>query len=130
MTDIAAAAGVSKPVLYSTFRDKSELAAALADRFLGELDMTLLDTVSTEASPRATLRRTIGRPVMRWQRWLASRAAGVSFVFRKQDVTRVRRRPTRTWYRQLDSWHRRRSKIVVTENPLPPEGQQHASPTS
>ena len=60
MTDIAAAAGVSKPVLYSTFRDKSELAAALADRFLGELDMTLLDTVTTEASPRATLRRTIG----------------------------------------------------------------------
>ncbi len=77
-----------------------------------------------------TLRRTIGRPVMRWQRWLASRAVGISFVVRKQDVTRVRRRPTRTWYRQLDSWHRRRSKIVVTENPLPPEGQQHASPTS
>ncbi len=77
-----------------------------------------------------TLRRTIGRPVMRWQRWLASRAAGVSFVFRTQDVTRVRRRPTRTWYLQLDSWHRRRSKIVVTENPAPPEGQQHASPTS
>ena len=77
-----------------------------------------------------TLRRTIGRPVMRWQRWLASRAAGVSFVFRKQDVTRVRRRPTRTWYRQLDSWHRRRSKIVITDTPAQPEGQQHASPTS
>lgn len=77
-----------------------------------------------------TMRRTIGMPVMRWQRWLASRAAGVSFVFRKQDVTRVRRRRTRTWYRQLDSWHRRRNKIVVVEAPAPPEGQQHASPTS
>ena len=77
-----------------------------------------------------TMRRTIGRPVMRWQRRLASRAAGVSFVFRKQDVTRVRRHRTRTWYRQLDSWHRRRSKIVVVETPAPPEGQQHASPTS
>ena len=77
-----------------------------------------------------TLRRTIGRPVMRWQRWLASRAAGVSFVFRTQDVTRVRRRPTRTWYRQLDSWHRRRSKIVMTDTTAQPEGQQHASPTS
>lgn len=59
MSDIAAAAGVSKPVLYNSFRDKSELAAALADRFLGELDMTLLDTLNTEGSPRATLRRTI-----------------------------------------------------------------------
>lgn len=76
-----------------------------------------------------TLRRTIGRPVMRMQRSLASRAAGVSFIFRTQDVTRVRRRPTRNWYLQLDSWHRRRSKIVAAETPSPPEGQQHASST-
>lgn len=59
MSDIAAAAGVSKPVLYNSFRDKSELAGALADRFLGELDATLLDTVTTERTPRATLHRTI-----------------------------------------------------------------------
>jgi hypothetical protein len=77
-----------------------------------------------------TLRRTIGRPVMRWQRRLASRAAGVSFDVRTQDLTRLRRRPTRTWYLQLDSWHRRRNKIAVTEAPPTPEGQQHASTTS
>ena len=60
MSDIAAAAGVSKPVLYSSFRDKSALAAALADRFLGELDTALLDNLATDATPRATLHRTIG----------------------------------------------------------------------
>jgi hypothetical protein len=57
-----------------------------------------------------TIRRTIGRPLMRLQRWLASRAAGVSFDVRKQDIMRVRRRPTATWYRQLESWRRRRVK--------------------
>lgn len=41
MVDIAAEAGVSKPVLYASFRDKSDLAAAMADRFLGQLDGTL-----------------------------------------------------------------------------------------
>ncbi|MFN8052226.1 MAG: TetR/AcrR family transcriptional regulator [Acidimicrobiales bacterium] len=60
MSDIAAEAGVSKPVLYDSFRDKSGLAAALADRFLGELDTTLLDTVTAEISPREALGTTIG----------------------------------------------------------------------
>jgi AcrR family transcriptional regulator len=58
MAEIAAEAGVSKPVLYDTFRDKSDLAAALADRFLGELDAALAETVTT-ASPRIALRSTI-----------------------------------------------------------------------
>lgn len=60
MIDIAAEAGVSKPVLYASFAHKSGLAAAMADRFLGELDTTLLDTVSASSSPRETLHRTIG----------------------------------------------------------------------
>lgn len=60
MSDIAAAAGVSKPVLYDTFRNKSDLAAALADRFLGDLDTTLLETMTIESSPRAALHRMIG----------------------------------------------------------------------
>jgi AcrR family transcriptional regulator len=59
MSDIAAEAGVSKPVLYASFADKSGLASAMADRFLGELDTTLLDTVTTGVSPRQALRRTI-----------------------------------------------------------------------
>jgi len=59
MADIAAAAGVSKPVLYSSFRDKSELASALADRFLGELDATLVDSVGDDVTARETMRRTI-----------------------------------------------------------------------
>ena len=45
MADIAAEAGISKPVLYHHFGDKAGLAAAIADRFLVELgratDMTL-----------------------------------------------------------------------------------------
>lgn len=76
-----------------------------------------------------TVRRTIGRPVMRWQRRLASRAAGISLDVRTQDLTSVRRRPTRTWYRQLDSWRRRRPIAAVAETPPPPEGQQHAGHT-
>lgn len=60
MSDIAAEAGVSKPVVYDSFSDKSGLAAALADRFLGQLDTTLLDSVSTDVTPREALGRTIG----------------------------------------------------------------------
>jgi hypothetical protein len=74
-----------------------------------------------------SVRRTIGRPIMRWQGLLASRAAGVSFDVRTQDVTRVRRRLIPTWYHQLDSW--RRPVTIITETPPPAEGQQHASHT-
>jgi hypothetical protein len=73
-----------------------------------------------------TVRRTIGRPLMRLQRWLASRAAGVSLDVRTQDIQRVRRRPTRTWYLQLESWRRRRTKLPAAETLPPPEGQPHA----
>ena len=38
MADIAAEAGISKPVLYHHFGDKAGLAAAIADRFLAELE--------------------------------------------------------------------------------------------
>lgn len=60
MADIAAEAGVSKPVLYDAFLDKSGLSAALADRFLGELDATLADSLTTAMSPRQVLHTTIG----------------------------------------------------------------------
>jgi AcrR family transcriptional regulator len=83
MTDIAAEAGVSKPVLYDSFRDKSDLAAALADRFLGELDAGLAETVTT-ASPRVALRSTIDAFVAfaerepELYRFLAEGSAGTS----------------------------------------------------
>lgn len=76
-----------------------------------------------------TVRRTIGRPVTRLQRWLASHATGVSYDVRAQDVRHVRRRPTRTWYLQLESWRRPRNKAVAAEALPSPEVQQHASPT-
>lgn len=57
-----------------------------------------------------TVRRTIGRPVMRVQRWLASHAAGVPLPLGADDLPRLRRHRTRTWYLQLDSWRRRRGK--------------------
>lgn len=60
MAQIAETAGVSKPVLYSAFVDKAGLAAALADRFLGELDRTLADTVTAAMTPRDVMRTTIG----------------------------------------------------------------------
>lgn len=59
MAQLAAEAGVSKPVLYDSFRDKSDLAAAMADRFLGELDAALADKVTAGLSPRQALHSTI-----------------------------------------------------------------------
>jgi hypothetical protein len=84
-----------------------------------------------------TMRRTVGRPVMRMQRRLASRAAGVSLELGAKDLMRVRRRRTRNWYWQLDSWRRRAKTAPPSETPAPitpitpvtpitPEGQPHA----
>ncbi len=50
MADIAAEAGISKPVLYHHFGDKAGLATAIADRFLGDLGHTL-DGIFTGADP-------------------------------------------------------------------------------
>lgn len=43
MNDIAAEAGITKPVLYQHFRSKSGLAAALGERYLADLGATLTD---------------------------------------------------------------------------------------
>jgi hypothetical protein len=73
-----------------------------------------------------TMRRTIGRPVMRMQRRLANRAAGVTLELGAKDLLRIRRRPTPTWYLQLESWGRQRSKpalpIETPAAPVAPEG--------
>jgi hypothetical protein len=80
---------------------------------------------------------------MRLQRWLSSRAAGVPLKVGKGDVARVRRRPTRTWYLQLESWRRRRkhppaaevlaeslaeslADALAEQSLAPVEGQPHA----
>lgn len=67
-----------------------------------------------------TMRRTLGRPLMRVQRWLSSRAAGVPLRLGAHDLQRVRRRPSRTWYLQLDSWRRRRIKPPAAGEPAAP----------
>jgi hypothetical protein len=67
-----------------------------------------------------TVRRTLGRPVMRVQRWLSSRAAGVQLKLGANDLQRVRRRPSRTWYLQLDSWRRRIKPPAAGEPAAPP----------
>jgi len=55
MADIAAEAGISKPVLYHHFGDKAGLASTIADRFLGDLGQTL-DAIFTGADdPRAAV---------------------------------------------------------------------------
>lgn len=79
-----------------------------------------------------TMRRTVGLPVMRLQRRLASRAAGVTLELGAKDLRRVRRRRTRNWYRQLESWRRPPGKraapaevppVAPVVPPVAPEGQ-------
>jgi hypothetical protein len=62
-----------------------------------------------------TTRRTIGGPVLRLQRWLSSRAAGVDLTVRPNDLAGVRRHPIRTWYTQLESWRMRRRPVINSE---------------
>ena len=63
------------------------------------------------------LHRTVGVPVVKLQRYVQRRLAGVPLEIRAGDITRVRRRPSRTWYEQLESW-RRHSHRVANE-PVP-----------
>ena len=62
------------------------------------------------------LHRTVGVPVVKIQRSVQRRLAGVPLEIRPGDITRVRRRPSRTWYEQLDNW-RRHSRGVPNESP-------------
>lgn len=59
MADVAAAAGVTKPVLYRFISDKEDLAAALAARYAQQLDDLLAAGTSSASGPRAMLYRTI-----------------------------------------------------------------------
>ena len=55
MADIAAEAGISKPVLYHHFGDKAGLAAAIADRFLVDLGHSLDGIFTNADDPRAAV---------------------------------------------------------------------------
>ncbi len=77
------------------------------------------------------VRRTVGRPIMRLQRRLASSVAGVPLAFGTRDILRVRRHVSPIWYLQLESWRLGRTKAILPPDPLvPPEGQPHVQHTN
>ncbi len=59
MADIAAEAGISKPVLYHHFGDKAGLAAAIGDRFLAELGTSLEAIFDASEDPRHAVTEAI-----------------------------------------------------------------------
>jgi AcrR family transcriptional regulator len=59
MATIAAAAGITKPVLYRHFGDKGGLYAALADRYTERLLVDLRTALAGERTRRARVERTI-----------------------------------------------------------------------
>lgn len=60
MDELAAEAGITKPILYSHFGDKAGLAAALTERVAAELDRALIDALSKVQSPEQVVSSTIG----------------------------------------------------------------------
>ncbi|MFN2594341.1 MAG: TetR family transcriptional regulator [Actinomycetota bacterium] len=72
MTEIAAAAGVTKPILYKHFGDKGGLYRALAERYVHRLLDELRSALARETRPRARLETTI--------------ATYVSFVDREREA--------------------------------------------
>lgn len=59
MNDIAAEAGITKPILYRHFADKGGLYTALADRYIGRLRERLTEALLTRGGLRARTRATI-----------------------------------------------------------------------
>lgn len=59
MDELAAEAGITKPILYSHFGDKAGLAAALTERVAAELDRTLVASMSKVQSPEQVVSSTI-----------------------------------------------------------------------
>lgn len=59
MEDIAAAAGVSKPILYRHFQDKAGLYMAISERATQLMRSTLLPGLHAQAEPRELLRTAI-----------------------------------------------------------------------
>ena len=59
MAEIAAAAGITKPILYRHFGDKAGLAGALAGRAVDSLRESLAVGLAAEAAPRARMQAAI-----------------------------------------------------------------------
>jgi AcrR family transcriptional regulator len=59
MDEIAAEAGVTKPILYSHFGDKAGLVSALTARVAEQLNATVGAALTREGSPRAVVASTI-----------------------------------------------------------------------
>lgn len=59
MNDIAAEAGITKPILYKHFGDKGGLYQALAERYVRSLLDRLRSALSTAPDPRSRIRQTI-----------------------------------------------------------------------
>ena len=59
MDELAAEAGITKPILYTHFGDKSGLATAIAEHFAADLVDEVLASFTDGAEPRAAVRRAI-----------------------------------------------------------------------
>lgn len=59
MADVAAEAGVTKPVLYRYVADKEEMAAGLSERYAAQLMAALEGSLAPAPDPRTTLAATI-----------------------------------------------------------------------
>jgi len=59
MDELAAEAGLTKPMLYASFGDRAGVASALAERFVGEVGQRLAAAMVTPSPPEQVLRRTL-----------------------------------------------------------------------
>ena len=59
MSELAAAAGITKPILYAHFEDKAGLAHALALRVVDQLNDALQTGLTGDTAPRERMRATI-----------------------------------------------------------------------
>lgn len=59
MDELAAEAGLTKPVLYAHFGDRQGLASALAERFVGQIGERLVAAFVAETAPRRQLHHAL-----------------------------------------------------------------------
>jgi len=59
MDELAAEAGITKPILYSHFGDKAGLVTALSERVAARMNRAILRELSAHRSPREVVRSTI-----------------------------------------------------------------------
>ena len=59
MDELAAEAGLTKPILYANFGDKAGVAAALAERYLGDLVPAVLGAFAGGREPKEMVRSAI-----------------------------------------------------------------------